>query len=109
MTRIEFVLSMPGRNSWNGGWSGSGRHYAIVKTVPDKTAAALLGEKPRESWGYDFGDGWFASVTARIVEKGERVRKSDGFSGYDWMVRSILADGEIYGPMNPRPATQEGR
>jgi hypothetical protein len=101
--RIEFTLSMPGRNSWNGRWSGESTHYAIVKSLPDAQANALLDGKNRESWGYNFGDGWFASVEAREVPKGERLRKSAGFCGYDWMVQSILADGEIYGPMNPRP------
>jgi hypothetical protein len=31
--RVEFTLSMPGRSSWNGGWSGEGRHFAIVRTL----------------------------------------------------------------------------
>lgn len=110
MTRVEFRLSMPGRNSWNGRWSGEGSNYTIVKNIPDKRAGELLGAKGRESWGYNFGDGWYASVEGRVVPKGERLRKSAGFCGYDWMVRSILADGEIYGPMQPKeppPAGEE--
>jgi hypothetical protein len=102
--RIEFTLSMPGRNSWNGRWSGESTHYAIVKTLTDRKADELLGGKQSASWGYNFGDGWFASIEARVVPKGERLRKSAGFCGYNWMVSSILDDGEIYGPMNPKPA-----
>lgn len=103
MTRVEFRLSMPNNNSWNGRWSGEGRNYTIVANLSDKLAAKVLGEKGRDSWGYNFGDGWFASVEGRAVPKGERLRKSNGFCGYDWMVRSILTDGEIFGPMNPKP------
>jgi hypothetical protein len=107
MVRVEFRLAMPGCNSWNGRWSGEGRNYSIVRNLTDKKAAALLDGKARESWGYNFGDGWFASVEARVVPKGERLRKSDGFAGYEWMVSSILADGEIYGPTNPKPGSAD--
>jgi hypothetical protein len=34
-------------------------------------------------------------VSCRILLKGERLGKSDGFSGYDWMVDSILDYGKI--------------
>jgi hypothetical protein len=108
MRRLEFRLSMPNRGSWNGGWSGAERRYSIVKSLPDRRVLALLGGKDRGSWGYNFGDGWFASVEARVVPKGERLPKSDGFCGYDWMVVSILADGDIYGPMQPRPEADHG-
>jgi hypothetical protein len=93
--RIEFTLSMPGRSSWNGRWSGDGTHYAIVRTLTDKAAAALLKDRDHDSWGYAFGDGWFASVEARVVPASERLKKSASFCGYDWMVESILACGQI--------------
>lgn len=35
---------------------------------------------------------------ARTIRK-----KSEGFCGYDWMVDSILNDGAIYGPTQPKP------
>lgn len=95
MKRIEFRLSMPGNNAWNGRWSGEGRNYTKIRKLSDKRAAAMLGEKSEDSWGYAFGDGWFASVSARIVPKGERLKKSDGFYGYEWMVDSIVWHGEI--------------
>lgn len=92
MKRVEFLLTMPGRGSWNGGWSGEGARYAIVRTLPDKQASELDGK----SWGYSWSDGWHASIRARVVPKGERLKKSAGFSGYDWMVRNILAHGDCY-------------
>ena len=31
---IAFVLTMPGKGSWNGKWTGEGNLYAIVKNIP---------------------------------------------------------------------------
>ena len=92
MKRVEFRLSMPSVGSWNGRWSGEGRNYVIVRTLPDEQARVL----DKGSWFYRWDDGWGASVRARVMERGERVRKSDGFSGYDWMVRNILDHGDPY-------------
>lgn len=47
---------------------------------------------------YDFGDGWVAKVSVSKVssEEKQRLQKiSDGFSLYDWMVDSIINNGEI--------------
>jgi hypothetical protein len=94
--RVEFKLSMPGRASWDGKWSGEDRNYTIVKTLPRKTMWKLFAEGAlTNSWGYSFGDGWHASVSARIVPPGERLKKSYGFCGYDWMVDSILTNNKI--------------
>lgn len=96
MKRVAFRLSMPGRASWNGGWSGEGRNFVIYHDLTDKSAAKLFPEgKTRTSFSYHFGDGWSASVDAQIMVPGQRKAKSDGFAGYDWMVRSILQRGEI--------------
>lgn len=95
MIRIEFLLSMPRNNAWNGRWSGEGKRYSIVRSVKDKIAAYIFGEGKTEAFfWYDFGDGWAAQVSARIMGKGERP-KSDGFQGYDWMVQEIVAYGLI--------------
>jgi hypothetical protein len=91
--RVEFKLDMPGRGSWDGRWSGEGRNYVIVRTMGAKAAAALLEGKPTKSWGYRWDDGWFASITARVLPKGGRLGKSAGFCGYDWMVSNILDHG----------------
>ena len=95
MNEIEFKLSMPSRASWTKGWSGAERNYAITRQLTDKKAAELLGGREEASWSYSFGDGWVARVTARIVRAGDRRPKSDGFSGYDWMVNSIIDNGRI--------------
>ena len=98
---IAFTLSMPGCASWDGKWSGASRRYVIIKdfgrTIKgSKRAAGLLAEGGY--WSYSFGDGWVAGVQAKMVD-GKQARKlrveSDGFCGYDWMVRSILAHGKI--------------
>jgi hypothetical protein len=91
--RVEFRLTMPNANTWNGRWSGEGRNYSIVKTLADRAAAALLEGKPTLSWFHSWDDGWCAEVTARVVSG--RLPKSDGFCGYDWMVANILRWGTI--------------
>ena len=98
MKRIEFLLSMPGRGSWNEGWSGSDRRYAIVRTMTDEAATKLMGtDLGMKSWCHSWNDGWTAQVTARVVTAGERLKRSDGFCGYDWMVTNILAHGNTIG------------
>lgn len=92
--RVEFRLGMPNRGSWNGAWSGEGRNYSIVRRLTTSRIAELgITEDKPGRWYYGWNDGWGASITARIVPTGERLRKSDGFCGYDWMVRNILQWG----------------
>lgn len=106
MKTLIFQLSMPGNNSWNGKWSGEGKCYAIKRRVKDSTADKLTGRY----FSYNFGDGWRAGVDVRIAE-GITIRsvmkRSQGFCGYDWMVDSILNDGAIYGPTQPKPELQK--
>ena len=98
MYKIEFKLSMPHRASWNGGWSGAEKNYTITKNIKDKTVIILGFDKTdTKCWYYSFGDGWTACVTGRIIPKGERVKKSDGFCGYNWMVDEIVWYNEIRG------------
>lgn len=96
---LAFELSMPNRASWNGGWSGEGRCYVLVRAFKGKAeeekAQAIL---ERGSFGYHWPDGWGASVTVKQVDASQAAklrRKSQGFSGYDWMVSSIIQHGEI--------------
>lgn len=94
MRHFAFVLSMPGRASWNGNWSGSGQAHVRVRTFNTRSKAA-----PEErAYYYHWSDGWCACVTVREVDASEarRLRKATaGFSGYDWMVDSIIEHGEI--------------
>lgn len=96
---IAFYLSMPNCASWNGRWSGEGRNYVIVRNLGRSKAAQLrTAELDGKSWYYNFGDGWGANVSARVVEpkEGARLRRtSAGFAGYDWMVESILRHDRI--------------
>jgi hypothetical protein len=100
MTIICFELSMPDRGSWNGRWSGEGRPYARIRKfggskATKEKAARILAEG---SYYYNFADGWGASVSVRDVTPSEAAkieRKSAGFCGYDWMIDSIIRDGEI--------------
>lgn len=98
---ISFELSMPGVNSWNGKWSGEEQVHAVVKNLQLKRFPFKLGY-----YTYNFGDGWRAGITVREVDAGTARmirKKSVGFCGYDWMIDSILRDGQIYGPTQPRP------
>lgn len=96
---ISFELSMPNVGSWNGKWSGESKVYAIVKNF--RKPPFKLG-----LYSYNFGDGWRASIAVREVDKRTAAmlrKKSAGFCGYEWMVDSIIADGDIYGPEKPKP------
>lgn len=92
MTRVEFRLSMPGRASWNGDWSGEERNFTLDRDLDDARAVQLSGQ----SWSYAWPDGWRAEISARIVPVGEERKLSHGFGGYDWMVTSLLRYGKIY-------------
>ena len=98
MKKIEFKLTMPGKASWNGRWSGEGSNYTIIKKLSDKKVIELLPGDKAASWHYRWNDGWCACVTARIVKPKEKLIKSNGFCGYDWMVNNILLYGTIKEP-----------
>ena len=96
MKKVVFTLNMPNVGSWNGKWSGEGRNYIIKKSVTDKKFDELKEKGGSSfSWYYSWSDGWGALVTCREIKKGERLKKSDGFCGYDWMVMSIMDYGKI--------------
>lgn len=90
---IVFELTMPHIGSWNGKWSGADRRY--IRTKDERTV-------PKEYWGKDFqyswDDGWGAcvSVTRMPANEARKLeRLSDGFCGYDWMIKSIIRRGYI--------------
>ncbi len=101
---FAFTLSMPSTASWDGKWSRRDKNNVIVRSYDNQATIDRILSRGRYS--YNFGDGWVASVEVRVVtanERSELIATSDGFNGYDWMVDSIIADGEIYGPMKPKP------
>jgi len=90
---IVFELTMPNVGSWNGKWTGADRLY--VRTRKER-------EVPKDYWNksffYRWDDGWTACVTTTkmlATEARKLERKSNGFSGYDWMIDSIIKHGAI--------------
>ncbi len=109
--QLAFILNMPGNNSWDGKWSGEGRLYAIVKTFSSQKAQLHATQILAEgSYGYNFGDGWYARVDVKAVDASEsrKIRKnSKGFCGYDWMVESIERHGKILNSLQERELRDE--
>lgn len=90
---IIFTLSMSTRGSWNGGWSGEDRVYARIFHNND-VPKDIIGK----DFYYNWDDGWCACVSVTKVDSKEAAKirkKSAGFCGYDWMIRSIIKNGEI--------------
>ena len=90
---IVFRLSMPNVGSWNGRWSQEGQLF-----VKCRREYGVPKEYWNKSFLYDFGDGWTARVSVERMPAAEArklERKSKGFCGYDWMVDSIIKNGEI--------------
>lgn len=90
---VAFILSMPNRGSWNGRWSGEDSMYCVIKPY-NKSYDNIINE----SFYYNFGDGWGASIKVERID-GNTSRKyrklSKGFCGYDWMINSIISHGKI--------------
>jgi hypothetical protein len=114
MVTISFKLTMPNNNAWNGKWTGQDRNYYIIKTLTKKSAQHAhfkdLMDKGRDSWYYNFGDGWGACVIAELIDGKEARRRRKltvGFSGYDWMVSSILTYGEILNDRQRKERAQQ--
>lgn len=90
---IVFTLSMPTRGSWNGRWSGEDRVYARIFHNND-VPKDIIGK----DFYYNWDDGWCACVSVTKVDSKEAAKirkKSAGFCGYDWMIRSIIKNREI--------------
>lgn len=103
-----FELTMPSVGSWNGVWSGAKDYRAIVRSVSKGVADLVLR---KSYYTYDFGDGWVACISVRLVHRSDAAKarkKSTGFAGYDWMVDSILEDQTVTAPSERRARTGEG-
>lgn len=102
---VAFILTMPNVGSWNGKWTGDRDCYAVIRALKPKLANTIIAR----CFSYNFGDGWRAEVEVRAVDAAEskRLRKaSRGFCDYEWMIDSIVSDAAIYGPTQPKPATE---
>lgn len=91
-SKLLFILTMPNVGSWNGKWTGADRAYARVRN------AKQYPNCKEDNYYYSFGDGWGANVEVKkvtVVEANKYIKKSVGFSGYDWMIDSILLYGQI--------------
>ena len=89
---------MPNIGSWNGRWTGADNYYAIVKSFKKKENDKVDQLLKVGYYHYNFGDGWSAGITLNEVQAKEAAKirkKSNGFCNYNWMVESILENGEI--------------
>lgn len=84
---------MPNRGSWNNKWSDDGSRF--IRTMHNK-------EVPKELWGneyfYRWDDGWCACVSVNEMDyksAKKLKKKSAGFCGYDWMIKSLIAYKKI--------------
>lgn len=95
---LGFELTMPNVGSWNGRWTGSDDLHHISRKVSLDKLKEIMKDDNTENFHYDFGDGWAANVKVypiTVKENEEKQKLSKGFSGYEWMIDSILDIGEI--------------
>jgi hypothetical protein len=94
---LAFTLTMPGRASWDGRWSGDGQKFVRVRTIRGRRqiqALSLLGFH-HYHW---CDDGWTACIEVTQVTTLQACtlrKQSVGFYGYDWMIDSLLNRGVI--------------
>lgn len=97
MKHLIFTLTMPHCGSWNGRWSGENSKFVRARSLTNRNYAKL----PKNILGshyYRWDDGWEACVTVEVVdsrEKHKRLKNSEGFCGYNWMINSLLLTGKI--------------
>ena len=91
-----FILTMPNNNAWNHKWTGDGRLFCIVNRYRKKDLT--LANLKNDNHYYNFEDGWGANVEVKRITADEAKlyrKRSEGFSGYGWMVDEIEAHGRI--------------
>lgn len=89
MKKIIFELTMPSVGSWDGKWTGAATKKTVERSVSDEKAKEILNK----NFYFDFRDGWGANVEVRYPNKGEKA--TGLFSGYEWMINSIINYNEI--------------
>ena len=92
---VLFELSFPNKGSWDNHWSRENEKHIVA--MADKYVKPELIDK---NYFYDFGDGWGANVkvykmSGNTNEYRAILKNNTGFCGYEWMVRSIVKNGEI--------------
>lgn len=95
---LQFTLSMPSNNSWNGKWTGENIFYAVVRKFGRTSTEKAKEILTKGYYSYNFGDGWRAAIDVKQIDSREAARvrkKSCGFCGYEWMINSIIEHGEI--------------
>lgn len=98
MIHIAYILTMPNIGSWNGQFSGSGKFYCTVKSYPIESDIPKKVLSMGYGYHYDFGDGWSANVKAEKIkgnQKAKYKKASQGFYGYEWMIKEIETFGRI--------------
>lgn len=91
---VAFILTMPGCPTWNGRWSGDGKLYAQVKRYKKQPRNLKIDH----DYQYRWSDGWMVNIEVKLIDSREasKIRKaSKGMFGYEWMISSIEAYGEI--------------
>jgi hypothetical protein len=91
---------MPRNNAWNGKWTGDTKFYAKVFSFGRSKSSKEKAERilKEEYFTYNFGDGWVARIDVFEVDNKEKIKirkKSNGFCGYNWMIDSIIDNGDI--------------
>ena len=68
---LSFHLKMPSVNTWNGKWTGDGKRYYSFREGEKEQEVGLDGE----SFHYNFGDGWIASVKVEKISTKEKTKR----------------------------------
>ena len=108
MRYLSYTLTIPRNNSWNNKWSGDNQLFCRIRKIREpavKTSSEY--QLAGQSFFYDFGDGWTACIKVKevtLAEANNLKKNSRGFSSYDWMIASLIKNGEItYDPNWQRP------
>ena len=109
---LSFTLSMPRAASWNGRWSGDDRLHVVCRSFrgPKEIANAEKIAK-KGCYSYTWPDGWAARISVQEVTSSgaEKLRRnSAGFSGYEWMIDSIIKHGEPLAPHQIKARLEAG-